>query len=548
MKPWPQTPLIPPKIRERRSPDPPPPPTDPLRGLSDSTPRPNNSVAKRSLITLKYAASNGLPGVTGRWGYIVCPVATVRMSRRPRESCVLMPTVFDKLAIDDPSGLIFGTAPRPVRCGTGLAIGGGQVYPELNFTLPPMTIESGSWAKVRHIYEGVIKAAVKRARELSLAGLVVEFEHLPPMTAKAEWGAELTLLLKDHLRGAVEEFGLKSALRVTIVDLREETKPPQRRQGPAWRKMAASLEACAAAGADILSIESTGGKEVHDAALTRADLPGIVFALGVLAPRDMAWLWDRFVEVSTRHRILAGGDTACGFANTAMQLAGQQMLPDVLAALVRAMSSVRSLVAVERGAVGPLKDCGYENPVIKAIAGCPISMEGRSATCAHLSPIGNIAAAAADLWSNESVPDLRLLSGSAPIASLESLVYDCRLFNAATERGSARELRDVHVAGDAGLSSQAALLTPAACVALGRAIVGASDPYARTLAAGRTAIDWLASCVREGTLPMPAREQRWFDRLRQAFDRLPSSSEALAADVRTRFGDLFDGGAYDLHD
>ncbi len=459
-----------------------------------------------------------------------------------------MPIVFDRLTINDPAGLIFGTAPRPVRCGLSLEIGAGAVYPELNFTLPPITIEASSWAKVRAIYEGVIKAAVKRARELSLEGLVIEFEHLPPMTAVAEWGAELTRLLKDHLREAGEEFGLKSALRVTIVDLREETKPPRRRHGSAWEKMKASLEACAAAGADILSIESTGGKEVHDAALTRADVPGIVFALGVLAPRDMAWLWDRFVEVSARHGIVAGGDTACGFANTAMQLAGQQMLPDVLAAVVRAMSTVRSLVAVERGAVGPLKDCGYENPVIKAIAGCPISMEGRSATCAHLSPIGNIAAAAADLWSNESVPDLRLLSGPAPIASLESLAYDCRLFNTATRRGSALELRDLHVAGDAGLSAQAALLTPEACITLGRAIVSEKDPYARTLAAGRTALDCLARCVEEGRLQMPVRELRWFDRLRRAFDQLPSSPEALAADAEARFGGLFDGGAYDLHD
>src|SRR5690606_23891381 len=108
--------------------------------------------------------------------------------------------------------------------------------------------------------------------------------------------------------------------------------------------------------------------EVHDPALTRADMAGIVFALGILAPADMAWLWDRFVEVARRHRIVPGGDTACGFANTAMQLAGQKMLPDVLAAIVRALSAVRGLVAVERGAVGPLKDCGYENPVVKAIS------------------------------------------------------------------------------------------------------------------------------------------------------------------------------------
>src|ERR1035438_10450247 len=46
--------------------------------------------------------------------------------------------------------------------------------------------------------------------------------------------------------------------------------------------------------------------------------------------------------------------------------------------------------------------------------GCSISMEGKSASCAHFSPIGNIASAMCDLWSNESVQNVRLLSGSAP--------------------------------------------------------------------------------------------------------------------------------------
>ena len=58
--------------------------------------------------------------------------------------------------------------------------------------------------------------------------------------------------------------------------------------------------------------------------------------------------------------MVPGGDTACGFANTAMQLAGGlkgHMLPHSLAAVVRAMSAVRSLVAYEAGALGPGKDC-----------------------------------------------------------------------------------------------------------------------------------------------------------------------------------------------
>jgi len=131
-----------------------------------------------------------------------------------------------------------------------------------------------------------------------------------------------------------------------------------------------------------------------------------------------------------------GGDSACGFANTAMQLAHQQMLPEVLAAVVRAMSAVRSLAAFEEGAVGPSKDCAYEGPIVKAITGVPISMEGKSASCAHFSPVGNIAAAMCDLWSNESVQNVRLLAGNAPEVFTESLIYDCRLMNVASSRGA----------------------------------------------------------------------------------------------------------------
>jgi methanol--5-hydroxybenzimidazolylcobamide Co-methyltransferase len=461
-------------------------------------------------------------------------------------SQTLTPRTFAGLAIADPAKLVFGRAPRPVHCGLGLTVGAGQVYPEINFTLPPMLVEAGTWPLVRDVYSRLIDAIVARARELVVPGLVVEFEHLPPMTAEAAWGAELTELLKARLSQAHDRWGLACALRVTIVDLRDERRPPLRRSGPAWERMCRSLEACAAAGADILSIESTGGKEVHDAALTRGDLAGIVFALGVLAPADMSWVWDRFAEIARGHRIVAGGDTACGFANTAMQLAGQKMLPEVLAALVRGMSAVRSLVAFERGAVGPSKDCAYEGPVLKAIAGCPISMEGRSATCAHLSPIGNIAGAAADLWSNESVADVPLLSGPAPLAALESLVYDCRLFNAALACGREQDLRDLHVASDVRLSPQAALLTPEATVRLAGAIVAEKDPYRRTLAAGRTAFQLLTEAIKAGALDLPPREQGWLDRLRAAFDQLPERPEELHARLKPRYGELFDIKAYDL--
>ena len=72
---------------------------------------------------------------------------------------------------------------------------------------------------------------------------------------------------------------------------------------------------------------------------------------------------------------------------------------------------------------------------MKAIAGVPISMEGRTAACAHLSPVGNIAQALCDCWSNESVQNVRLLSAFAPTVSLEQLAYD-----SGRPRGTARHL------------------------------------------------------------------------------------------------------------
>ena len=102
--------------------------------------------------------------------------------------------------------------------------------------------------------------------------------------------------------------------------------------------------------------------------------------------------------------------------------------------------------------------------MIKAITGCPIAMEGKSATCAHFSPLGNIAAAMCDLWSNESVQNVRLLSGNAPEAYTETLAYDCRLMNVATARGQATTLRDWLTESDEWLSPQAAILSPASCL------------------------------------------------------------------------------------
>ena len=168
---------------------------------------------------------------------------------------------------------------------------------------------------------------------------------------------------------------------------------------------------------------SPRAEKVHDDAIIMCDLPGVLFSLGILGCRDMTWLSQMITDTAERTGTIAAGDSACGFGNTAMMLAEKRYIPRVWAAVIRVMTVARSLVAYEQGAVGPGKDCAYENPYLKAITGYPMSGEGAEAACAHLSPVGNIAKTAADLWSNESVQNLRLLGGMAPTVSLEQLVY-----------------------------------------------------------------------------------------------------------------------------
>ncbi len=449
------------------------------------------------------------------------------------------------LAIQNPSGLLFGIAPKPLQVGRDLLLGGGKVYPEISFTLPSMPVDAGTWKDVAARYRRIADTVIARAQALEVPGLVVEFEHLPPMTETPAWGAEITALLRACLDRARESFGLPNALRVTIADLRDRRRPTRLRDGPGWEAMRESWRLCAQAGADILNVESVGGKEVHDAALVYGDVEGIALALGVLAPRDMEWLWTELVPAAGG--AIPGGDSACGFANTAMQLARQKLIPEVLAAVVRAMGAARSLVAFECGARGPSKDCATEGHVLKAVTGGPIAMEGKTAAGAHLGPVGNIAGMAADLWSNESVPDVPLPSGSAPEAFLEMLAYDCRLFNAAAARGRAALLRDLLVDSDETLSPQALVLGPAATLLIARVIVQhAGDDCRRTLSAGRAALGLIEEAAGDGRLRLDPTELRWMDRISRALDEIPNAGEKVLAQAGPRYRELFDPAGYGL--
>jgi methanol---5-hydroxybenzimidazolylcobamide Co-methyltransferase len=439
----------------------------------------------------------------------------------------------NKIAIDSLDQFIFGTSPSPVQCGRGVEIGNGAVIPEINFTLPTMEINETTWSEVLRQYRLMIGSVLKRVVELEVPSVLVEFETLPPMTQNFKWAKEIIQLLSAELGNHYDNFGLKSALRVTPNDTREFKRPSLMRQGKHWDEMVFFFENAGDAGADLLAIESTGGKEVCDEALVNADLSMVVFSLGILGARDMQFLWRQIVDSCNRTDVVPSGDSACAFGNTAMTLADQRMIPKVFAALVRAATIPRSLVAYEMGAVGPSKDCAYEGPYLKAIAGIPISMEGRTAACAHLSPLGNIAQAVCDCWSNESVANVRLLSTYAPTVSMEQLAYDCRLMNTALQYSphDALLLRDWLTKSDAFLDPQAYILQPEKVLTIAHRIMTKNNPYDRTVEAVRAALDLLQEAKLQGQLRMSIQETRWLDKLQNSSNELPDNEAEMIEKV-----------------
>jgi methanol---5-hydroxybenzimidazolylcobamide Co-methyltransferase len=434
---------------------------------------------------------------------------------------------FTAVAINNNDDFIFGHSPHPVSLKNGLIIGGGEVYPEINFTLPNMIIDQESMGEVRTQYSQMIMDICKRAVNLHAPGLVVEFELLPDLTIHPEWGAEITKILRDTLDQYYQKYGLKSALRVTPNDIREFQRPPLMDHGRYWEEMVKCFELCSQAGADLLSIESTGGKEIHDQAILNSDLATSVFALGVLASRDMAQLWDMISGISHKFGIIPAGDSACGFANTAMVLAEGNFIPRTWAALLRVLTVPRSLVAFEHGAIGPNKDCAYEGVYIKAITGFPIALEGAEAACAHLSPIGNITKAVPDLWSNESVQNTKLLGGMAPTVSIEQLLYATRLMNVSTNHGksSALSLRDWYVESDSQLDPQAYVLKPDLAIDLSKKIIQENTPYLRTRRAAIETLTCLRAAADDGSVILSRQDTRWLNNLSQQADQLPENEE-----------------------
>ena len=216
-----------------------------------------------------------------------------------------------------------------------------------------------------------------------------------------------------------------------------------------------------------------------------------------------------------------------------MVLAEKGYIPKIFAAVVRVITAVRTLVALEEGAVGPDKDCGYEGPFLKAITGTPISMEGKTSACAHFSPLGNIAACCADLWSNESVQNIKLLSGMAPTVYLEQLEYDARLMNQALKGGKATAtmLQQLFADSDKSLDPQAIILAPQNVITISEEIVKGSNYIDASVRAAQKGLDIIENAYKAGQLLLPEMEIVWIDMLRQALSEIPTDESKFVEEM-----------------
>src|SRR5450830_1388225 len=165
---------------------------------------------------------------------------------------------YDRLAYENLNEFVFGQSKKPVTLKNGMVIGGGQIYPELNFTMHTMLITQESMPEVLRQYKEIVEGACKRAVELYSQGFVAEVELLPPTTYHPEWGIDIIKTVKEVLNNYEQKHGLKSAIRLTPVDIREDKKSPHMWHGSHWEAILKTFEGGARAGADFLAIESIG--------------------------------------------------------------------------------------------------------------------------------------------------------------------------------------------------------------------------------------------------------------------------------------------------
>ncbi len=442
---------------------------------------------------------------------------------------------YTKMAYDSADDMIFGNCKFPVKAGLGLEIGAGYTSPEVNYAPRPEAGETKE--KLVKEYERITRDIMMRMVQVGFPSVVLETEHVEQMTNNPTWGGAVAHAQKTIMEEFHDEYGIKCALRHTPGDIREDRDYLELRADK-FNTLMESFEEVASNGADLLSIETMGGKEVFDYAILRNDVPGMLYAIGCLGTMDMDFIWQEIASVAKKNGVVAAGDTDCSEANTAMFIAGgllDKNLAHTLAIIARAISAPRTLAGYEAGALGPGKDCGYENTIVKSIAGVPITQEGKTSTCAHSDVMGNLVMQCCDLWSNESVEYHGEFGGTSVQCWAESLGYDCTLMNVALSTGKAKDLRDLMVLSDRFRDPQGYVLSYDNAYRVGEAIVkDGNDIYLRAKNAAMKSVEIMEEGA-AGKLDLTRFETGALADAKAALEGLTDDSDTFMSDCMTKY-------------
>jgi methanol--5-hydroxybenzimidazolylcobamide Co-methyltransferase len=254
---------------------------------------------------------------------------------------------------------------------------------------------------------------------------------------------------------------------------------------------------------------------------------------------DMEMIWKDISDIAKKTGTVSAGDTDCAQANTAMFIAGgllDKNLAHTTAIVARAISAARTLCAYEAGAVGPGKDCGYENSIVKPIAGVPISQEGKTSTCAHSDLMGNLIMQCCDLWSNESVEFHGEFGGTTVQCWSESLAYDCSMMNVALKTGKAKDLRDVLVLSDKFRDPQGYVLAYDNAYRVGQAIVkDGENNYLRAKNAAIECCNIVEEGINSGKLRLTRFETNALAKVKADLEALTDDADQFMSDNLTKF-------------
>ena len=432
---------------------------------------------------------------------------------------------YTKMEYDSEDDIVFGQTKHPVKVGLDQSIGDGLVIP--NLKVAPSKGSEESIDGLVETSKNIAFAACQRAADIGLPSVQIEMEHVKQQSISKEASERCTAVTWEELEKTHEKFDTKVSLISTVADMREEENGLRGTEFDI--AMDESFEACAQNGASVLCIESIGGKIVSDFGISQGDSKAILYGIGVLGSIDMEYMWTKIVDIAKRNNVTPGGDSDCAQANTAMFLAGGFMSNKVshtTAAITRSIAGARSLVAIECGATGPTKDCGYENPIIKAIASVPICAEGKNAVCAHSDLMGNLTAGVCDVWSNELVYNREEMGGPTPGVWMQSLGFECALMNTATMIGVNKELRDTYVVTDKYRDPQGIVLAYDNAYQIGEAIVSeGEDIYLRSRAAALKAIELINEAVDTKRICLSRFERDTLDSTQKTYEELPEDSD-----------------------